>query len=403
MSRRVFSIPSWALPLLALAGGILALAWLPLTSNGAGSPPPATAGPAHAATPSSSEEPSRPFLRGMTVTCPRHGEIWGSPAMGDALDQLRDLGVGSVAIHPYARIERDGTVRHRPAAGTGYLGRAASIARQHEMALFWKPHLAYWGNYEWRGEIGFGDDEAAWQRFFDTYRAFIVDQAAFAAQVGVPLFAVGVELEKTVHREAQWREVIAAVRQVYPGQITYAANWDGVENVPFWDAVDVLGVQAYFPLADGPLADGPLADGPLSDGSPSAGSLDGRDSASRELRSKLQLKLESSWDRHLAQLETLSRDHGGLPVLFTEIGYNRSSKAAWEPWSYQVENNSQTRILRVQLMETALRRAQRAPFVSGLFWWKWMPGHSAGRSNFSMRDAEARDVLRRHWATTTAR
>jgi hypothetical protein len=342
------------------------------TQTGAASP----AAKGNEPPPATGVKPGRTFLRGMTVTCPRHGEIWGSPAMGDALDQLRELGVGWVAIHPYARIEGDGKVRHHPAAGTGYLGRAVEISREHGIDLFWKPHLAYWGNYEWRGEIGYGDDEAAWQRFFETYRAFIVDQAAFAAQAGVPLFAVGVELEKTVHREAQWREVIAAVRRVYPGKITYAANWDGVERVPFWDAVDVLGVQAYFPLSEEPLGAQTLATA----------------------------QLEASWDRHLAQLEALSKTHGDLPVLFTEIGYNRSPHAAWEPWSYHVEDNPRTRALRVQLMETALRRAQEAPFVSGLFWWKWMPGRSAGRSNFSMRDAEARDVLQRHWATpTTAR
>lgn len=386
MSRRSFPIPSWVLTVLALTslilgGAVLTLAGLPYHPAGEAEPT-RTASADEPPQPASTDEPKRTFLRGMTVTCPRHGEIWGSPAMGDALDQLRGLGVDWVAIHPYARIERDGTVRHRPAAGTGYLGRAVDISRAHQIGLFWKPHLAYWGNYEWRGEIGFGDDEAAWQRFFGSYREFIVDQATFAAQAGVPLFAVGVELEKTVHREAQWREVIAAVRQVYAGEITYAANWDGVEKVTFWDAVDVIGVQAYFPLTDGPLTDGPLADGSL-DAAPAR---------------ELQAEVEASWDRHLAQLEALSRNHGGVPVLFTEIGYNRSPQAASEPWSYHVEDNPQTRALRVQLMDTALRRAQQAPFVSGLFWWKWMPGRSAGRSNFSMRDAEALDVLQRHWA-----
>ena len=45
--------------------------------------------------------------------------------------------------------------------------------------------------------------------------------------------------------------IVDAVRQVYKGRITYAANWDKVGEVGFWDALDVIGVHAYFPLADG--------------------------------------------------------------------------------------------------------------------------------------------------------
>ena len=40
-------------------------------------------------------------------------------------------------------------------------------------------------------------------------------------------------------------------RAVYKGKLTYAANWDGeFEEVAFWDALDVIGVQAYFPLTE---------------------------------------------------------------------------------------------------------------------------------------------------------
>ncbi|MCB1054609.1 MAG: hypothetical protein KDD11_03755 [Acidobacteria bacterium] len=307
----------------------------------------------------------RPFLRGMTITCPRGGEIWGTETMREALRDVKALGVDSVAIHPYARIERDGTVRFRPTADSPFLGRAVEMARQEGISLFWKPHLAYWGNFVWRGEITFERDED-WQRFFRDYRAFILDQAAFAGRAGVPIFAVGVELEGTTSHEAEWRSLIAEIRRVFPGRLTYAANWDRVDAVPFWDALDLVGVQAYFPLSD--------ADGPD------------------------ETALGAGWARELDRLGALSHRLGDKPVVFTEIGYNRSPVAARTPWDYRVEDNPATRALRTRLLDVAITRAEAAPFVAGMYWWKWMPGHSFERSNFSMRDTEAREVLERRWA-----
>lgn len=302
----------------------------------------------------------------MTITCPRGGEIWGTQAMSDALTEVKALGVDWVSIHPYARVSSDGSLRFVPAAETGFLAKAATLTREAGMRLFWKPHMAYFGSFEWAGAIEFGNDEAAWNRFFMGYRAFIVDQARFADSVGVPIFAVGVELEGTAHREAEWREILRAVREVYRGRITYAANWDRLELVPFWDAVDAIGVQAYFPLS---FSSEPSID-----------------------------ELIQGWQEPLSRLGAFSRRHGDKSVIFAEIGYNRAPTAAREPWTYLVVDSPETRALRQRLIEAALTRLEREPFIEGIFWWKWMPGASAGRSNFSMRDPEAVEMLRRFWA-----
>lgn len=297
--------------------------------------------------------------------------------MTESLRDLATLGVEWVSIHPYARVGRSGDIRFRPAAETGYLGGAVGIARKEGMHLFWKPHLAYWGSFDWRGDIAFGDDEEAWRRFFDGYRSFIVDQARFAEASDVPLFAVGTELEATTHRETEWRRILAEVREVYSGRLTYAANWDRLDRVPFWDAVDRIGVQAYFPLSDRPDPD--------------------------------RAALEAGWARHLRELEELSRRHG-KQVLFTEIGYDRSETAAAEPWKRGAAEDTRARELRRRLMEVALERLPREPWLAGMFWWKWMPGHpyawDRGDRDFSMRAEEAREALSRHWAprrTSTAR
>jgi hypothetical protein len=314
--------------------------------------------------------PPRPeFLHGMVVSCPRAGAIWGSPAMAESLIELKAIGVDSVAIHPYGWVKRDGTVEFRPAADLDFLHQAVELAGKADMHLFWKPHLGYWGEFEWRGTIEFGDREAAWQRFFDQYEAFIVDQARFAAAAGLDLLAVGVELDATTHRETEWRRIIARVREVFPGTLVYAANWDKLDRVPFWDAVDWIGVHAYFPLSTEEDPEMPL--------------------------------LEAGWKPHLAQLRQLS-ERFDKPVLIAEIGYNVNANAAREPWSYQTLDTSPSRVLRTRLIEVALETFESEGHIRGLYWWKWMPGATHHRRNFSMRDPEVQSVLARAWGSPAA-
>lgn len=304
-------------------------------------------------------------LRGMTVSCPTWGPIWGSPTMAESLEELRALGVGWVSIHPYAGVRRDGSIRSTSAFELDFLERAVELARASGIRLFWKPHLAYWGSFDWRGSIEFGDDRNAWRRFFDGYRRFIVDQARFAAEHDVPLFSVGLEYEATMEHEEEWREILSEIRAVYPGTITYAANWDRLDDVPFWDAVDLIGVQGYFPLST-------------------------EDDPPREA-------IDRGWDEPLRRLRELSKRHG-KPVLFAEVGYDLAPSAAAEPWKTASRDTAETRALRRRLLEVAIERLEAEPFVVGLFWWKWIPGARPDR-DFAMQHPDARDVLRRAWAS----
>lgn len=308
---------------------------------------------------------ARAPIRGMTVSCPTWGPIWGSPKMANALNQLSGLGVEWVSIHPYAHIRRNGQVQARPIEEMDFLRRAVRIAERAGMRLFWKPHLAYWGSFDWRGAIEFGDDPAVWRRFFQSYTEFIVEQAAFAERHDVPIFSVGLEYEATTHHEEEWRALIHAVRQVYTGKLTYSANWDRVSGIPFWDALDLISVQGYFPLASG------------EDTHPD-----------RE-------QIRRRWDRPIQELRALHETYG-KPVLFAEIGYDLGPKAAVEPWLNETHTSSENLSLRKRLLEVAIERLEAEPFIAGMFWWKWIPGASPKR-DFAMQHPDALDVLRRAW------
>ena len=63
--------------------------------------------------------------------------------------------------------------------------------------------------------------------------------AAAAEEGNAELLCIGTELEEFVKKRPQyWRKLIQEIRGVYKGKLTYAANWDEYQQVPFWDAVD---------------------------------------------------------------------------------------------------------------------------------------------------------------------
>jgi hypothetical protein len=110
-----------------------------------------------------------------------------------------------------------------------------------------KPHIDI-KNGEWRGIIGF-DDELDWFDWFANYRQFILYYAKLAEKKQLKLFVVGTELKGTTHRP-EWRSIINDVKAIFHGELVYAANHDHYQDIPFWDTLDYIGVNAYFALTD---------------------------------------------------------------------------------------------------------------------------------------------------------
>ena len=65
------------------------------------------------------------------------------------------------------------------------------------------------------------------------------------------IYSVGVELENAQTQEANWRSLVSSVRSRYSGELVYGANWGNpaIGNaVQWWDAIDYIGIDAYYPL-----------------------------------------------------------------------------------------------------------------------------------------------------------
>lgn len=314
--------------------------------------------------------PAQPEVRGVTISCQTWGREWGSDDMVEALRELAALGVNWVAIHPYAGIRADGSVgsRHlsRADGGPRWLTRPIAEAHRLGIKILIKPHLAYWGSpFSWRGEIGFGDDAGKWERFFQSYERWIVQVAEVCHDADG--FVVGTELRKTVGHEQAWRDVIAAVRAKTQAPLTYAANWDDYHAVPFWDALDVIGVQGYFPLVT---------------------------HQNEPCRDELAL----AWTELVTKLEAYGQRHGKKVVL-TELGYDKTTQAARKPWESGGGRGGQAGEAVQQLcLEAALDALGGAEphGLIGAFLWKWFPGRTRGE-DFLMSTPAMRQVIRSRW------
>ena len=297
------------------------------------------------------------IVQGMTVSTPTYGPEWGSPAMDRTLATLASDGANWISYHPYARVHADGRVRARLDPPPDWLLHPIRAAHARGLKVLVKPHLAYWGSgFGWRGDIHF-EDPAARARFHREYADWIVELARLTRDADA--FVVGTELDGTLGEESAWRSLISAVRAVHPGHLTYAANWDRHAEVPFWDALDAVGIQAYFPLVE-------------------------------HDRAPTEAELDAAWDRILAEMAAVER-RTGKPVVFTELGYDAGSTAAREPW----RSGSDDPELQRRLLDHALTRIADSS-VRGAFLWKWFPGELP-RGDFRMSRADLRAVLREHW------
>jgi hypothetical protein len=322
---------------------------------------------AFAGTPSAVDDHTE--VRGVTVSTPSFGMEWGSDQMASTLDQLAADGVNWVAIHPYARVDRSGRVSWRvdPNEPPVWITRPIREAHARGLKILVVPHLAYWGQFEWRGDIQF-DEASSWERFFSEYTTWITTVAKMSAEADA--FAVGSELDATLAHEQSWRAVITSVRGVTPATLTYGSNWDRFESVPFWDALDTIGVQAYFPLVD------PVAW--------PAGTLPPDD------------VIAAGWRPVFERVDELSR-RTGKPVVFTELGYDASREALLQPWaSGRGGEELQEAALRVALQE--LSKSQ----VRGAFLWKWFPGE-AQHGDFRLTRPEVRAIVRDAWRAPRSR
>lgn len=248
-----------------------------------------------------------------------------------------------------------------------------------------------------------GTLEKTW---FDNYTSFAVSYAQLSQKYHLPYFIFGDELTNvttdtshtdakgdpygidrgvpgesfpncTGRRDCEWRHVIHAIQSAgyatfikhqpqvggsYTGKLIYASNWGGApegnsdpefEKITWWDAVDIIGVDAYFPLT--------------------------QQSADLDPTS-----LESAWNgqyqngpsdqKNITQRLATVAARFNKPILFTAAGYASSPGANSAPSALSGSGSAsgQTQavdgIEQLNDMEALLQTFNGLPWWQGVFW-----------------------------------
>ena len=186
-----------------------------------------------------------------------HRRGYGTAKARETMKRLQDLGVNTVSILMEGRMDNveDLDVRTPDPEDLEDIRAALADAHQLGLATVLIPHL-YLDDGAWRGRIRHPDPQRR-DEWWASYTDFIVAAADLARDTGTSLLSIGVELKgmsQEVDTRTRMKQLCERIRQRgYKGKLTYNANWDEAENVRFWDLVDAVGVNGYYPLLPEPV------------------------------------------------------------------------------------------------------------------------------------------------------
>ncbi|MFH1878418.1 MAG: hypothetical protein ABH883_06400, partial [Candidatus Omnitrophota bacterium] len=298
-------------------------------------------------------------------------ECFSSKYSDESIEKLAAIGVQYVSIcvtHYQEKYDSTEIISTDMTPSKKSLGHVIKQAHRSGLKVMLKPHIdlidKYDGTY-WRADIGFSIEED-WEKWFMSYEKMIVGYAKLAEKMKIALLCIGTELSFTTQKDDKWRHIISEVRKVYSGKIVYAANWDNFRNIKFWDELDYIGIDAYFPLT--------------YETSPGVEDL------------------KKGWQKWIDEINVL---HGEIkkPVLFTEIGYPSAQHAPYTPWKNGECGNADPHI-QAKCYKAFFETIWRQSWFAGVYWWKWDTNTRAGgRHNrqFTPQNKPAQRIIERHY------
>ena len=268
---------------------------------------------------------------------------YGGELVGPSLDSLAKLSVNAVALVPYTfqrnprkvgkfhlskrgGSENDASVRH-----------SIRAAKARGWFTLLKPQI-WVGGGSWPGDIE-PQTDAEWREWFEAYGYWITHYALLAEEEHVDALCIGTELVRTtLAHPAAWSAIIADIRRVYGGRLTYAANWgEEFEELSFWKDLDAIGLNSYYPLTEN------------------------LDATQAELDAGA-----AAWMRMAAE-KSRARNK---PLWLTEVGF-RSVDAAWVNPHAETGDRADNYEAQRKCYAALTKAAAGTPELKAMFVWKW--------------------------------
>lgn len=231
------------------------------------------------------------------------------------------------------------------------------IRKNPKQKVLLKPHIDVPGSVFWRGYFA-PSNIPLW---FQSYKRVIVTCAVMAEWIGAEMFCIGTELVSLTKPEyaAYWKNIIAEIRKVYSGKLIYAANFEELAQITFWEELDVIGVEAYFTLTT--------------------------------KKNPTPMELLAGWKNVTGKVfDVLPKTN--KPVIFTEVGFRSIDGANIDPEDWSING-----IIDLQeqadCYEATILSLLTDPRISGLFFWSWSLESDTKKIDYTPEGKPAEKVM----------
>lgn len=253
--------------------------------------------------------------------------------------------------------------------------------------------------------VNFNTAEArtAW---FESYRDMLAQYARIARDVGAEMLVVGTGLTKMTDGESEqieWRRLIQDIRTGdlmgdgkggFGGKLTYATRWDAIYKDAydpefqtfFWDELDYIGVEGFWPLVNG-------------------GDRDHDNPSVSRLRQGWTFNFLAGGMPPGAALRALHEEYG-RPVLLTGLGYLSRGGTSADPAKGDYAQAAVGGKVNLEAQERPVHAsfdfwsgvARQGGWFRGIYWWNWLPklGYVENNGDYTTqgKPAEAELCLR---------
>lgn len=285
------------------------------------------------------------------------------------IEPIVNLGANWIAVIPYAfcSSEQPQVVfdHDRQWIGERSEGiiQTICLAKESGLKVMLKPHLWVMGE-GWAGGLEF-DHEKDLTRWKKSYSTYLTHFARLSDSLEVDMISIGTELKQLSRHEGYWNDLICSVRNVYGGPLTYSANWDNYDKIAFWDELDMIGIDAYFPISDS--------------------------------KTPTKSDVVNSFQALVHRLGRFSMQHG-KPIVFTEFGFRSIDQCANGHWVGDYESAQVNFECQRSAYSGIFEAFWGQSWFAGGFIWKWFFDHrtSGGDSDdkFTPQNKPAEKVIR---------
>ena len=195
----------------------------------------------------------------------------------------------------------------------------------------------FWGDFK-------ASSDEQWLEIEASFKTLLLAYAATSAtNPEVKILCIGNELSNfTRLRPVFFKNVALEIKRKYPNlKLTYAANWDEYEHITFWESVDYIGINPYFPL--------------VKKDTPSVVDIQ---NAYKSIKTKLS---------NLSAVEN-------KPILFTEYGFRSINFAAWKAWElpdFITNQSAYNPTAQINGYQAFFDTFWEENWVAGGFFWVW--------------------------------